>query len=109
MKFTQIMLLVTALSSSAHALAYTGNDLIQWLPEYEANKGSWAGGMFLGYVGGVSEVGQGVLYCAPATATHGQSAAITAKYLRNNPEKWNLSASSLIVSALQAAYPACKP
>lgn len=92
---------------SVPAWATTGNDLMSWLPDYEKSEASWGGGMFLGYVSGASEVGDGVLYCSPNSATLGQTAAIVAKYLRNNPENWNLSATSLIIGALKAAYPPC--
>lgn len=97
------------LPGAAHA--FTGNDLSFWVKTYEKRNepgSGWDPGAFVGYVAGVSEVAQGVLFCAPDTATHGQSAAIVAKYLKENPEQWDKSASSIIVTALSSAYPKCK-
>ncbi|MDM3952882.1 Rap1a/Tai family immunity protein [Pseudomonas alloputida] len=98
-----------AIPSSAYA--FTGNDLSFWLKIYEKRNepgSGWDPGAFIGYVGGVSEVVQGVLFCAPDTATHGQSAAIVAKYLKDHPEQWDKPASSIVITALSNAYPKCK-
>ena len=40
----------------------------------------------------------------PDTLTSQQVAAILRKYLESNPEKWNINASQLITSAIEAAF-----
>jgi len=107
MRLLPTVITASLLLLSVPARATSGNELMSWLPDYEKSSGSWGGGMFMGYVTGVAEVGEAIFYCSPKNATHGQTAAIVAKYLRNNPEKWNLPAGSLIISALQSAYPPC--
>lgn len=93
--------------ASTNAWSATGNDLMAWLPDYERNSLSWEGGMYLGYVAGISNVINGVVFCAP-TVTNGQSAAVVAKFLRNNPERWGEDAASLVVESLRKAFPKYK-
>ncbi|WP_442108230.1 Rap1a/Tai family immunity protein [Pseudomonas sp. NUPR-001] len=92
---------------TGQAWSATGNDLMQWLPEYESDTASWASGMYLGFVSGVASATNGVLYCSPK-ATNGQNAAIVAKFLKNNPERWTEDAAMLTAEALQKAHPKCK-
>lgn len=85
-----------------------GNELYQWLLEDENPNGSmFKAGLFKGYVGGVVDLGNGVLFCTTTGVTRGQFTAVAAKYLRNNPEKWNKSADSIVVEAMKEAFP-CK-
>ncbi|WP_143524249.1 Rap1a/Tai family immunity protein [Pseudomonas sp. 382] len=98
---------IAALSQPAWSI--TGNDLIGWIPDYErATKSTFNSGMFLGYTAGVAEATVGVLFCPPPEVTNGQNAAIVAKWLRQNPERWAEPASNLVITALQKAYPKCK-
>lgn len=99
--------LVGALLMSGQAWSATGNDLMSWVPDYEKGLANWNTGIYLGFVSGISNLTNGVIYCAP-NSTNGQSAAIVAKFLRNNPERWGEDASSLVVEALRKGYPKCK-
>ena len=101
-----MMVAFGAALGSGQAWSATGNDLINWLPEYEKGVANWDTGMYLGFVSGIFNVTNGVLFCAPK-ATNGQSAAIVGKFLKNNPERWGEDASYLVVDALQKAYPKC--
>ncbi|WP_176753970.1 Rap1a/Tai family immunity protein [Nitrosomonas mobilis] len=49
----------------------------------------------------------GGLFCTTSGVTRGQFIAIVAKYLKNNPEKWNMSADSIVFYAMKEAFP-CK-
>ena len=62
-------------------------------------------GRFSGYVIGVHDAVAGTKVCLTDGVTFGQLQAIVSKYLRDNPEKWNFSASSLVVAALSSASP----
>jgi Rap1a immunity proteins len=45
--------------------------------------------------------------CLPAGATAGQMADVVVKYVTENPEKRNFSASSMVSGALYTAWPPC--
>jgi hypothetical protein len=64
-------------------------------------------GRFVGYVVGISDAYGGVLFCIPEGVKVGQLASIVTTYLKNHPEKWNQSASELVIDALATAFP-CK-
>jgi len=84
------------------------NELHQWLQEKENPNGSLLkSGFFSGYVGGVVDVGDGILFCTSSGVTRGQNSAVVAKFLKNNPEKWNQPADSLVIEAMKKAFP-CK-
>lgn len=93
--------------ASGQAWSATGNNLVRWLPSYNKEVANWESGMYLGFVSGISGVTNGVLFCAP-NATNGQSAAIVAKFLKNNPERWGEDGGLLVIEALKNAYPKCK-
>ena len=85
-----------------------GNELHEWLLEDEKENGSsFQAGLFKGYVGGVVDLGDGILFCTTTGVTRGQFSAVVAKYLKNNPEKWNKSADVIVTDAMKAAFP-CK-
>lgn len=85
-----------------------GNELYQWLLEDEKQNGSpFQSGLFKGYIGGVVDLGDGILFCTTKGVTRGQFTAVAAKHLKNNPEKWNKAADTIVVDALKEAFP-CK-
>lgn len=98
---------VAALVASGHAWSATGNDLIEWGKDNP--KGSrFIDGVYMGYISGIADFSNGILFCAPNGATNGQNVAIVTKFLKNNPERWTEQAATLVVAALSAAYPSCK-
>jgi hypothetical protein len=85
-----------------------GNELQEWLSKSEAaNESRYDTGIFRGYVSGVVDTGDGVLFCTGNGVTRGQYTAVVSKYIKNNPEKWNKGASYLVIEAMQQAFP-CK-
>ena len=100
------MVLFTPLDSSA----YNGNELVQKMREFEkqergdpsADYGS--SGFYMGYVAGVYEAMR-AFFVAPENVTVAQVCSIVGKYLKENPEKWTLPASVLVMEALQKALP----
>lgn len=107
-KTLTIALSMFATSASSWAAFFDGNELHGWLLENEKPNGSaFKSGLFRGYVAGVVDLGDELLFCTGPGVTAGQYAAVVAKYLKNNPEKWNKSADSLVVEALREAFP-CK-
>lgn len=106
----QIALLLFLMLSANIALGFftDGNELYQWMVEDEKENGSrFKSGLFKGYVNGVVDIGDGILFCTPTGVTRGQFTAVAAKYLKEHPEKWNMSADGIVVDALAGAFP-CK-
>ncbi|TWC50142.1 hypothetical protein FBY04_12035 [Pseudomonas sp. SJZ080] len=102
-------ILVAGILSASPAWAATGKNLVDWGKDYETNQAgtSFTGGSFFGYVSAVADSFRGVGLCPPDNVTYGQLAAITLKYLRNNPEQWNQDASGLVYESLSRTFP-CK-
>lgn len=92
---------------SGNAWSATGNDLMQWGAN-GTNGSGFVDGVYMGYISGVADLSNGILFCAPTGVTNGQNVAVVTKFLKANPEKWTEQAASLIVQALSKAYPACK-
>lgn len=108
MKNMLITLALILATNTAIAGFTDGNELYQWLLEDENPNGSrFKKGLFKGYVNGVVDLGDGVLFCTTTGVTRGQFTAVVAKYLKNNPEQWNKSADSIVVYAIEEAFP-CK-
>ena len=61
-------------------------------------------GSLNGFVVGVHDAVEGILVCVPNQAKVGQIVGIVKKYVRENPDKWNRAASSLVINALSSAF-----
>lgn len=108
MKISTSMTLLFLASSNVYADFTDGNELQHWLSESEStNESRYHSGLFRGYVSGVVDTGNDVLFCTGNGVTRGQYTAVITKYIRNNSEKWNNGASSLVIEAMQQAFP-CK-
>ena len=59
----------------------------------------------IGYVAGVSDVGQGVTHCAPANVTVGQATDMVKQYLANNPGDRHYQADTIIKNILTSTWP----
>ncbi|CZT29861.1 putative secreted protein [Pseudomonas cerasi] len=107
MNMIKVLLILASIIAPSTAWSFTGNDLVEFIPDFEATKGTFGNGLFIGYVIGITELGSGILFCPPSNVTHGQSGAIVVKYLRAHPEDWNWPAATLVTEALKKAYPEC--
>lgn len=65
-------------------------------------------GTCLGYVSAVVDMYEGVAFCVPQNSTYEQYVRVTTKYINNNPEKLNLPAQAMVISALSNAFPCPK-
>jgi hypothetical protein len=98
-------------SSNSNAHFYNGNELVEFMRGYEAAERKDAdanyqrAARFSSYVIGVFDTGEGIFFDAPANVNVAQICAIVAKYLKDNPEKWNLAAVHLVIEALEKAFP----
>lgn len=73
--------------------------------EYRGPNDIYNGGKFDGFIGGVIEAYTFTTFCQPNGVTQNQQFAIITKYLNDNPAKLHLPASSLIIEALNKAFP----
>ncbi len=65
-------------------------------------------GRLAGYVLGVHDVLKGIhMICGTSRVRVGQLVVIVEKYVRENPDKWDNSGSSLVLVALTSSFP-CK-
>jgi hypothetical protein len=64
-------------------------------------------GSLTGFVVGVHDAVDGILVCTPNQVKVGQIVGMVKKYVRENPDKWNRAASTLVINALSSAFP-CK-
>jgi len=114
-KFTMLIaiaLLTQPLVTSAGS--YSGANLNEWAQAYERTEAGresavdyQSAAMLIGYVAGIADVGNQILFCAPDHSTVGQLVAVTTKYVKEHPEKWDQAGATLVVAALREAFP-CK-
>jgi hypothetical protein len=73
--------------------------------------------MYMTYVQGVfdthtvlaeNDVLSRPFFCTPENATVGQVTAVVTKYLKTNPDKWSMSAPTIVMKALHDAFPCGK-
>jgi len=93
-----------AISFHAHAEFYTGNELLAKLDADSVVERA----IGLGYVIGVSDMGDGIVHCPPNHVTAGQVRDMVRGYLVRNPAERHLSADVLVNKILKATWP-CKP
>lgn len=105
---------VLMVAQNAVAGWYTGAELNALAESYTQSmesketisyKTQWESGMFAGYVTGYADGNS--LLCIPGGVTRGQILAIVSKYLKNNPELWNLQSEVLIFNSLVRTF-SCK-
>lgn len=103
-----VILLSALCSDVVHAYFVTGQDLFLWLKKLEQKQLDYEAIAGSGYVIGVADQIDELLYCAPAGktgVTKGQITQIVYNYLEKHPEYWNLPASVSVVNALTELYP----
>jgi hypothetical protein len=107
-----LMLFVLMMFSECSYAVRTGNELAEWMVEYEKSDNdnsvsTFLAGQYAGYLMAISDSTNSISWCNPGNVTTGQMFKIVSKYLNNNPEKLNLYADSLVIQALIEAFP-CK-
>ncbi|EJD6037793.1 Rap1a/Tai family immunity protein [Morganella morganii] len=110
-------LLILAATVPCYSMAgfYNGNDLDYWASSLsKSNKGlpltasnESDASAFQGYVAGVYDTGDGVLFCPPERSALKQMTDIVTDYLIKHPEKRNAQGADLVAIALSEKFP-CK-
>jgi len=92
---------------TAHSQSLTGDELLDWCRE---NRSTHKDGLCLGFIEGLAEVAAELkLMCAPADRiTRQRMRDVVMDSLESNPAERQLAARSLVLKALQAAFP-CPP
>lgn len=93
-----VFVLLLSTSSLAIAGLTSGNQLKGYLDDLDNNESSasFNAGVYSGYVIGVHDTFNGVLYCASSEATNGQIRAAVTKYIKANPEAWDKPAHVIV-------------
>lgn len=100
----KLIAVILMVPSMAMAEYMSGNMLLQRIRSDDAFERLVA----LGYVMGVSDVGQGKIHCAGSQVTSGQARDVVRQYLERNPSVRDFSADTLVMAALQDAWPCPK-
>ncbi|MDF1895552.1 Rap1a/Tai family immunity protein [Rahnella contaminans] len=115
--FSVVSLSAYLFSTPALAYFYTGNDLYEWGAALQRTRDNRHlasdtadASMYQGYVSGIYDSANGVVFCPKRKQgmTIGQISDVVFKYLKDNPESRNESASQLVMSAFVAAFPCQK-
>lgn len=106
-----VLLALVFMQGQAVAGFMTGNELVENMRESDkADAGDRTANFmksayYSGYIMGVSDVLNHMLFDLPPRVTVGQICSVVAKYLKNHPERWNELASELVMDALSEAFP----
>jgi hypothetical protein len=109
----RILALAIGLTAATSASAMKGGEFAKLIESFKRANGNDAAvhedimnmGMFAGYVRGVEDSMQGYRFCIPPQATFGERAALIESYVQEHPDELHNGATTLIVQALQPAYP----
>ena len=85
----------------------SGNKLYENAIKYERDISSIDSGVYIGYVFGVFDSYDKILFCSPYNVTGRQVFDIVFQYLKNHPEERNEAGNILILKALKEIWP-CK-
>lgn len=114
MKRYPLLFAILLWSLTAQAGYVSGFDLNTWGAAHERIEAGRAtpedyptNSKFYGYVMGVHDSLDGVVFCTPDNAKAGQILAVVKKYLQQHPELWSKGADLLAAAALKDAFP-CK-
>ena len=99
-----LVALLASVSMMAHAVFFSGNDLLSEIQSDSSVKRMVA----LGFVMGVHDAMEGEYICSGSNVTAGQLRDVVQQGLQNNPKDRNLSASLLVMVYLGEAFPCSK-
>jgi len=96
----------------SHADLFDGNGIYRFFEMCEKYKNGdasienyWNCGMSKGYVAGVHDTLLGHAFCTPANTSLGEVEDVVHLWLKNHPDDRAYSAESLVIAALQEAWP----
>lgn len=98
------------MSLPAYAGFLSGSMLYGRLAKDQQGEKNYPAGVAAGYVVGVFDATEGVLFCAPKDkggVSVLQVKQVVFNYMKAHPKQWNYSARNSVVAALRATWP-CK-
>lgn len=102
-----LITLMGLISFTAQAAFFSGNDLLNRLNQETSNPNAYI--LAQGYIVGVVDAYDDVLFCIPKEVRVGQLVDMTKNNLRNRPDaRHSTVASAYVVTALSAAFPCPK-
>jgi hypothetical protein len=115
MKYILALLCAFMVQSSAHAQLFPGKKAAEWAAAYERYYENEPGTAdlndsvntmaFIAYVTGIAESFHAAgKICMPEHTSSGQLAAIVAKYIKANPERWHENSWKLVSAPLSQAF-----
>jgi hypothetical protein len=110
---TRVLALAIGMLVATNAHAMKGDEFAKLLDAWHhVNGGKSASredelgaSAFTGYVRGVEDSMNGVRFCITAKASSAEQIALITKYVKDHPEELHNGATTLIVQALQPAFP----
>ena len=101
MMMNKLAIVLLLACGSARAEFYSGNEILQRMQSESLVEQVIA----IGFVGGVADAFDSILFCPPIGATVGQARDIARRYLLLNPGLRHRAAAGLVVDALAEAWP----
>lgn len=98
---TILTLLIAVSATCANAQFKSGNDL----RSDHISSNSIDRGVSLGFVMGVADAGNGILFCLPRNVTAGQVQDMAMSTINNHPEIRHLRANEIIEYTLRRSWP----
>jgi hypothetical protein len=113
MKFLLIVFAILFVAPKAHASSTTGNDLTDYCATSDRGVGNFKDGMCMGYILGAKDALDATFvvnqmspaYCLDENVTNGQIVKVVVKYMNGHPETLHYGAQTLILLALDGAFP----
>lgn len=100
----KLILTAAVVCGPAHAQFYSGNELLQRMQGETVVDRM----LSLGFVVGVADAWDGIMFCPPESVTTGQARDIAQRFLVLNPGKRHKPAAELVMDALAESWPCAR-
>lgn len=110
---TRVFMLMIGLLVATTAHAMRGDEFVRLLDAWNRTNGNksatredeLSAAAFTGYVRGVEDSMNGVRFCITTKVSSAQQVGLITKYVKDHPDELHNGATTLIVQALQPAFP----
>ena len=100
----KLMVVMALVGGSAQAEFYSGNEILQRMQADSHIERAVA----LGFVAGVADAWDGIMFCPPESVTTGQARDVALRFLIINPGKRHRPAAELVMDALAESWPCAR-
>lgn len=107
-KLIALAFAVFSINAFAGDIKNDGYELLRDLKSCEPHA-SYSCGYSTGYISGIDSSIRDILFCPANTTRNGQIYDVVQKFLENNPQRQNEGSFSLVIEALQKAWPCPNP